>query len=164
MNCPYLLSFALSLAMIGEHYPTQTERLRIIYELSLNRCIEHSCHVETATPGKVEVSLEEEEPTFLSGYGLVEVHAGSLAYQLRFNLSQVSKKNRVDRSLTIGFSGRTGTLTGKQLTWGEKSFSDKTWSAFKRASVAGAAYSENDESVTPTLTVLDVKNSRGTHH
>ena len=163
MNCPNLLPFALFLAMLGVHYPTQTERLRILYELSLTICIKHSCHVETATRSEVEVSLEEEEPTFLSGYSPVEVHAGSLAYQLRFNLSQVSKKNRVHRSLTIGFSGRTGTLTGKQLTWGEKSFSDKTWSAFKTASVSGAAYSENDESVTPTLIVLDVKTSQSTH-
>ena len=143
--------------MVGAHHPTKTERLRIAYELTLSRCIEHSCRVETATRSEVEVSLEKEEPTFLSGYSPVEVHAGSIAYQLRFNLSQVSKKNRVERSLTVGFSGRTGTLTGKQLTWGEKSFSNKTWSAFKTASVSGAAYSENDESVTPTVTVLDVK-------
>jgi hypothetical protein len=155
---------ALCFATVGVLYPTQIVPLRIVYELSLNRCIEHTCHVETATRSEVEVSLGEEEPTFWSGYSPVEVHAGSLAYQLRFNLSQVSKKNRVDRSLTIGFSGRTGTLTGKQLTWGEKSFTDKTWSAFKTASVSGAAYSENEESVTPTLTVLDVKTSESTRH
>ena len=107
----------------------------------------------------MQVSLEEEDATFLSGYVPVEIHAGSLAYQLRFDLSRVSKKTRVERSLTIGFSGRTGTLTGKQLTWGEKSFSDKRWSAFKMASVSGTAYFENDESVTPTLTVLDVEPS-----
>jgi hypothetical protein len=68
----------------------------------------------------------------------------------------VSEKNLVKRNLTIGFSGRTGTLTGKQLTWGEKSYKHKTWSEFKNASASGTAYSENDESVTPTLTVLDV--------
>jgi hypothetical protein len=56
-----------------------------------------------------------------------------------------------------------GTLNGKQLTWGEKSFSHERWSAFKMASVSGTSYSENDESVTPTLTVLDVKSASGTH-
>jgi hypothetical protein len=156
MNCPSLLPFALFFAMVGMPYPTQTEQLRIVYELSLNRCREHSCHAETATRNEVQVTLKEEDPTFLSGYVPIEVHAGSLAYQLRFDLRRVSKKNRIERSLTIGFSGRTGTLTGKQFTWGEKIFSDKTWSAFKMASVSGAAYSENDELVTPTLTVLAV--------
>jgi hypothetical protein len=163
MNCPYLLPLALFFAMVEMSYPTQTEQLRIDYELSLNRCKEHSCHVEIAARTEVKVSLEEEDPSFLSGYVPVEIHAGSLAYQLRFNLSRLSKKNRVDRSLTIGFSGRTGTLTGKQRTWGEKSFSDTKWSAFKMASVSGIAYSENEESVTPTLTVLDVGTSQGTH-
>jgi len=140
MKHPYLLPFALFFAIGGAPCPAQTEQLRIVYELSLNRCREHFCHVEAATRSEVQVSLEEEDPTFLSGYVPVEIHAGSLAYQLRFNLSRVSKKSRVERSLTIGFSGRTGTLTGKQLTWGEKSFSDKRWSAFKMASVSGTAY------------------------
>ncbi len=135
----------------------------IVYELSLNRCREHSCHAETATRSELQVSLEE-EPNFLTNYVPVEVHVGNLAYQLRFNLRRVSKKNQVERSLMIGFSGRVGTLTGKQLTWGEKTFSHGTWSAFKMASVSGAAYSENDESVTPTLTVLDVELSAATHH
>jgi hypothetical protein len=156
MNWPHWLPFALFLAMVTLPCPTHTERLRIVYKLSLNRCRGNSCHAETATRSEVQVSLGEEEPSFLSGYTPAEVHAGSLAYQLRFDLRQVSKENRVERSLTIGFSGRTGTLTGKQLTWGEKSFSDKKWSAFKTASVSGAAYSENGESVTPTLTVLEV--------
>ena len=143
-------------------YPTQTENLRIAYELSLSRCREHSCRSETATRGDVQVSLEEEEANFLSGYSPVEVHVGNLAYQLRFNLSRVSENKRVKRSLTMGFSGRTVTLTGKQLTWGEKSYSDKTWSALKNVAVSGTVYSENDESITPTLTVLDVSlvNSR----
>jgi hypothetical protein len=61
------------------------------------------------------------------------------------------------------YSPRMGTLTGKQLTLGEKSFSHEKWSAFKMAMVSGAAYSKNDESVTPTLTVLDVEFSQGTH-
>jgi hypothetical protein len=163
MNCPSWLSFALFLAMIGAPQPAKTEQLRVVYELSLNRCKEHSCHAQTATRDEVQVTLEEEDPTFLTGYAPVEVHAGSLAYQLRFDLRRVSKKSRIERNLTIGFSGRIGTLTGKQLTWGEKSFSDKRWSEFKMASVSGAAYSENDESVTPTLTVLDVETSRGAH-
>jgi hypothetical protein len=111
----------------------------------------------------VQVTLEEEEPNFLTNYVPIEVHVGSLAYQLRFNLRRVSKKNQTERSLTIGFSGRMGTLTGKQLTWGEKGFSHERWSAFKMASVSGTSYSENDESVTPTLTVLDVESSSGTH-
>jgi hypothetical protein len=104
----------------------------------------------------------EEEPNFLTNYVPVEVRVGSLAYQLRFNMHRVSKKNQVERSLTIGFSGRMGALTGKQLTWGEKSFCHEKWSAFKMASVSGAAYSKNDE-ITPTLTVLDVEFSQGTH-
>jgi hypothetical protein len=156
MNRPNLLSFPLFFAMVGMPSPTQTEHLRISYELSLNRCKEHSCHAVTAARSEVEVSLEEEDANFLSGYSPVEIHAGSLAYQLRFNLSRVPEKNLVKRNLTIGFSGRTGTLTGKQLTWGEKSYKHKTWSEFKNASASGTAYSENDESVTPTLTVLDV--------
>ena len=163
MNCPSLLHLALSFAIVGAAYPSRTEQVGIVYQLSLNRCREHSCHAEIAARSEVQVTLEEEDPTFLSGYVPVEVHAGSLSYQLRFSLRRVSEKNRVERSLTIGFSGRTGTLTGKQLTWGEKSFSDKKWPALKMASVSGAAYSENDESVTPTLTVLDIRTSQDTH-
>jgi hypothetical protein len=136
--------------------PTQSEPLRIVYELSLNRCKEHSCHLETATRREVQVTLEEEEPNFVTNYVPIELHVGSLAYQLRFDLRRVSRTNHTETSLTIGFSGRMGTLPGKQLTWGEKSFSHGTWSEFKMASVSGAAYSETDESVTPTLTVLDV--------
>jgi|SRR5580658_10725034 hypothetical protein len=162
MNRPSLLPFALFFAMVGVPYPTQSEPLRIVYELSLNRCREHSCHAETAIRSEVQVSLEEEEPNFLTNYVPVEVNVGSLAYQLRFNLRRVSKKNHVERSLLLGFSGRTGTLTGKQLTWGEKGFSHERWSEFKMASVSGTAYSENGESVTPTLTVLSVESSPGT--
>ena len=44
----------------------------------------------------------------------------------------------------------------------EKNFTGMAWSALKTASVSGAAYSENDESVTPTLTVLDIKTSQST--
>ena len=163
MNRPSLLPFALLFAMVGVPYPPQSEPLRIVYELSLNRCREHSCHAETAARSEVQVTLEEEEPNFLTNYVPIEVRVGSLAYQLRFNLRRVSKKNQVERSLMIGFSGRMGTLTGKQLTWGEKSFSHERWSAFKMASVSGTSYSENDESVTPTLTVLDVESLSGTH-
>ncbi|MGC0774136.1 MAG: hypothetical protein WB543_14480, partial [Candidatus Acidiferrum sp.] len=158
-----LLPFALLFAMAGVHYPPQSEPLRVVYELSLNRCREHSCHAETATRSEVQVTLEEEEPNFLTNYVPIEVHVGGLTYQLRFNLRRVSKKNQIERSLTIGFSGRMGTLTGKQLTWGEKSFSHERWSAFKMASVSGTSYSENDESVTPTLTVLDVECSSAAH-
>jgi hypothetical protein len=156
MNQHSWLAFPLFLAVMGMPYPTQTENLRIAYELSLSRCRGHSCHSETATRGDVQVSLEEEEADFLSGYTPVEVHVGNLAYQLRFNLSRGSENKRVKRSLTMGFSGRTVTLTGKQLTWGEKNYTDKTWSAFKNVAVSGTVYSENDESITPTLTVLDV--------
>jgi len=164
MNRPSLLPLALLFAMVGVPHPTRSEPLRIVYELSLNRCRDHSCHAETATRSEVQVTLEEEEPNFLTNYVPVEMRVGSLAYQLRFNLRRVSKKNQAERSLTIGFSGRMGTLTGEQLTWGEKSFSHERWSAFRMASVSGAAYSENDELVTPTLTVLDVESPRGTHH
>jgi len=156
MNRLSLLPLTLLYAIVGVH-PTQTEPLRIAYELSLNKCREHSCHAETATRSEVQVTLEEEEPNFLTNYVPIELHVGSLAYQLRFNLRRVLKTNQTERSLTIGFSGRMGTLTGKQLTWGEKSFSKEKWSAFKMASVSGTSYSENEESVTPTLTVLDVE-------
>ena len=157
MNRLSLLPFTLLFAMVGFSSPTETEPLRITYELSLNRCREHSCHAETASRSEVQVTLEEEEPNFLTNYVPIEVHVGSLAYQLRFNLRRVSKKNQIERTLTIGFSGRMGTLTGHQLTWGEKSFKHEMWSAFKMASVSGAAYSENGESVTPTLMVRDVE-------
>jgi hypothetical protein len=157
MNRLSLLPLTLLFAMVGVPPPTQTEPLRIAYELSLYRCREHSCHAETATRSEVQVTLEEEEPNFLTNYVPIEVHVGSLAYQLRFNLRKVSMKNQIERSLTIGFSGQMETLTGKQLTWGEKSFSHERWSAFKMASVSGTSYSENGESVTPTLTVLSVE-------
>jgi hypothetical protein len=163
MNSYSLLPYALLLATVGVPYPAHSEPLRIVYELSLNRCREHSCHVETAARSELQVILKEEEPNFLTNYIPVEVHVGSLAYQLRFNLRRVFKKNQVERSLTIGFSGRMGTLIGKQLTWGEKSFTHEVWSAFKMASVSGAAYPENDESVTPTLRVIEVETSQGAH-
>jgi hypothetical protein len=162
MNRRFLLPFALLFTMIGESHPAQSEPLRIVYELTLNRCREHSCHAEIATRSEVPVTLAEEGPNFLTNYVPVEVHAGSLAYQLRFDLRRVSKNGQVERSLTMGFSGRLGTLTGKQLTWAEKSFRHEMWGAFKMASASGPAYPENDTSVTPTLTVLEVStvNSR----
>ena len=86
----------------------------------------------------------------------MEEHAGSLTYQLRFNLSRLSKGNKVERKLGIGFSGRVGTLSGKQLTWSEKEFSGKGWSDFKMKSASGTAYSEGPETITPTLKVLQV--------
>jgi hypothetical protein len=118
MNHSNLLSLLLFLAIVGVSSPTQAEHLCIRYELSLNRWKEHSCHGETASRSEVQVSLEEEDANFLSGFSPVEIHAGSLAYQLRFDLRRVSEKHLVKRRLTIGSSGRTGTLTGKQLTWG----------------------------------------------
>jgi hypothetical protein len=161
MNRLSLLPLTLLFAMVGAPSPTQTEPLRIAYELSLNRCSGHSCHPEIATRNEVQVTLEEEESNFLTVYVPIEVRVGSLAYQLRFDLRRVSKKNQVERSLTMGFSGRMTTLTGKQLTWGEKSFKNEKWDAFKMASVSGNSYSENDESVTPTLTVLRVESLPG---
>ena len=106
MNHTSLLPFALLFAIVGVPHPNQTQPLRIAYELTLNRCREHSCHAETATRSEVSVTLEEEEPDFLTNYVPIEVHAGSLAYQLRFDLRRVSKKNQVERSLMMGFSGR----------------------------------------------------------
>ncbi len=163
MNRLSLSTTVLLFAIAGAPFPTQTEPVRIAYELTLNRCKDHSCHIETATRSEVQVTLEEEEPNFLTNYVPIEVHVSSLAYQLRFNLRRVSKKNQVERSLTIGFSGRIGTLSGHQLTWGEKSFRSEKWSTFKMASVSGSSYSENDESVTPTLTVLEIENSSAPH-
>jgi hypothetical protein len=162
MNRSNLLSLPLFLAMGCVPSATQTEHLRISYELFLKRCKGHSCRAVTAARSDVEVLLEEEAANFLSGYSPVEIHAGSLAYQLRFHLRRTSEKNLVQRNLTIGFYSRTGTLIGKQVTWGEKSYKHKTWSEFKNASASGTAYSESDELVTPTLTVLEVSaaNSR----
>jgi hypothetical protein len=133
--------------------PSGVEEVRVAYELLLNKCKGDSCHSETVARGDAHVSLEEENPTFFSGYTPIEVRAGSLVYQLRFNLSRVSKRNGVERKLMIGFSGRTGALTGKQLTWSEKNFTGRDWSSFKMKSISGAAYSEGEEAVTPTLTV-----------
>jgi hypothetical protein len=136
--------------------PGQTEQVKIDYELLLNKCKGDSCHSETAARGEAYVSLEAEDPSFSWGYTPMEEHAGSLVYQLRFDLSRVSKGNKVERKLAIGFSGRVGALTGKQLTWSEKEFSGKDWGAFRMKSTSGIAYSEGEETITPTLKVLQV--------
>ncbi len=54
MKHAYVLPFALFFALADAPCPAQTEQLRIVYELSLNRCREHSCHVEAATRSEVQ--------------------------------------------------------------------------------------------------------------
>jgi hypothetical protein len=133
------------------------EEVKLDYELLLNRCKENSCHSETGARGELYIFLEEEDPTNSWGYSAVEQQAGSLAYQLRFNVSRELKEKNIVRKLTIGLSGRIGTLRGKQLTWGEKEFVGKTWNDFKMASASGTTYSEAGETITPTLKVLQVR-------
>jgi hypothetical protein len=73
----------------------------------------------------------EEEPNFLTNYVPVEVRVGSLAYQLRFNMHRVSKKNQVERSLTIGFSGRMGALTGNNSLGARKASATRSGAHLK---------------------------------
>src|SRR6266404_9184114 len=136
--------------------PSKAEKVEIDYELVLNRCKANLCQSESAAHGHVYVSLEEEDPSFAWGYSPVEENVGSVAYQLRFNLSRVSSGKHVKRNLMIGFSARRGALTGKQVTWSEKKFNGKDWGSFTKASTSGAAYSDKQETITPTLQVLRV--------
>ena len=154
IRCLILIAFA---AITAASPPGQRGDVKFDYELLLNQCKGKSCRTETAARGEAVVSLAEEDPTFHVGYTPIEVHAGNLAYQLRFDVSQVTGRNKIERKLQIGFSGRVGTLTGKQLTWSEKGFSGKNWSDFKMKSISGTPYSEGGETVTPTLTILEVQ-------
>jgi hypothetical protein len=135
---------------------SKAEKLKVDYELVLNRCKGNLCHSETAAHGRAYVTLEEEDPTFAWGYTPVEEKVGSIAYDLRFHLSRESNGKKIKRNLVIGFSARKGTLTGKQVSWSEKNFSGSNWQAFKMTSTSGAAYSEEQETITPTLQVLQV--------
>jgi hypothetical protein len=135
---------------------SKAEKLKVDYELVLNRCKGDSCHSESAAHGRVYVSLEEEDPTFAVGYTPVEEKVGGVAYQLRFHLSRESNGKKIKRYLTIGFSARKGTLTGKQVSWSEKSFSGSNWQAFTMTSTSGDAYSEEQEIITPILQILQV--------
>jgi hypothetical protein len=154
IRCLVLIALA---AITAASPPAQRGDVKFDYELLLNKCKGKSCRTETAARGEAVVSLAEEDPTFYSGYTPIEVHAGSLAFQLRFDISQVTTRNKVERKLQIGFSGRVGTLTGKQLTWNEKGFSGKNWGDFKMKSISGTPYSEGGETVTPTLRILEVQ-------
>ncbi len=156
IRCLILIAFA---AITAASPSGQRGDVKFDYELLLNKCKGKSCRTETASRGEAVVSLAEEDPTFYSGYTPIEVHAGNLAYQLRFDISQVARRNKVERKLQIGFSGRVGTLTGKQLTWSEKGFSAKNWSDFKMKSIPVTPYSEGGETLTPTLTILEVRAS-----
>jgi hypothetical protein len=151
-----LLTLAL-VPVIGPVVPSSDpEEVKLDYELLLNRCIGDSCHSESAAHGEVYIFLEQEDPAYSQGYSAVEQEAGSLAYQLRFNVSRVLKEKKVERKLDIGFSGRIGSLRGKQLTWSQKEFVGKNWDAFKMASTSGAAYPEKEETIMPTLKVIQV--------
>jgi predicted CxxxxCH...CXXCH cytochrome family protein len=135
---------------------SKVEKVKVDYELVLNRCMANSCHSESAAHGQAYVSLEEEDPTFAWGYTPVEENVGSVAYQLRFHLSRNSNGKTNKKTLVIGFSARVGTLTGKQVSWSEKKFSGKDWPAFAMTSTSGASYSDEQETITPTLQVLQV--------
>lgn len=152
----------LLLASVGPAAPqkagiAKTEEVRLGYELILTKCRGSFCHSDSVAKGEVHLSLEEEDASFAWGYDAVEVHGGNLAYQLRFKASRASKEKGVERALDIGFSGRTGTLSGKQLTWAQKTSTDKRWETSPTMSVSGKAYSEGDETITPTLHVTVLK-------
>jgi hypothetical protein len=135
----------------------KTEGVKLTYDLMLSKCKDKSCHSESAGHADVYINLTAEDPTYSWGYETMQEHAGSLEYQLRFNVSRKHEENQFERNLVIGFSGRVETLLGKQLTWAEKKFSGKNWETFKMASVEGTSYSQDDETITPTLRVLQVK-------
>jgi len=133
-----------------------TEKLKVDYELRLNRCKGNSCHSESAAHGQAYVSLENEDPSFSWGYTPVEEKVGSVAYQLRFHLSRVTNEKKNETYLVVGFSARKGTLSGKQVSWSERKFSGHNWDAFRMKSTSGTAYPEGQETIAPTLEVLKV--------
>ena len=133
-----------------------SEKLKVDFELKLNRCKGNSCHSESAAHGQAYVSLQNEDPSFAWGYTPVEEKIGSAAYQLRFHLSRVTNEKTNEWYLVVGFSAREGTLTGQQVSWSEKKFSGHNWDAFRMASVSGRPYREGEETLAPTLEVLKV--------
>jgi hypothetical protein len=132
---------------------TGTEGVKLSYQLILTKCRGSSCHSETAAKGEVDLSLELEDPSFLYDYKATEAHAGDMAYQFRFEAWHALKGQAYARALQIGFSGRIGTLSGRQVAWAEKSFKAKEWKALPSMSVSGDSYSEGGETITPTLQV-----------
>jgi hypothetical protein len=127
------------------------------YQLILTKCRGTSCHSGTAARGEVHLSLEPEDTSFLYDYKATEEHAGGMAYQFRFEAWHALKGQAYGRALRIGFSGRIGTLSGRQLAWAEKSFQAKEWKALSSMSVSGDSYSEGDERITPSLQVSVLK-------
>lgn len=137
--------------------PDETEKVNVRYELAFNRCRGESCNQEIVAQGETLVSLYQEDASSgFVGYTPVELHVGSLAYQLRFDVSRELKQRKA-RHLMLGFSGRVGTLTGKQVTWAENSFTGNTWGDFDKSSIAGNEYSEEDEKITPTLRLINIR-------
>lgn len=140
--------------------PHDTEEEKLRYELHLSRCRGNSCHDEIVSQGELLVPMDQEDVSSgFVGYTPVELHVASIAYQLRFDVSRELKQNQ-PKHLMIGFSGRVGSLTGKQVTWAEKSFTGKSWNEFDGASVSGNEYSEEEERTTPTLRMVIVRTSQ----
>lgn len=152
----YRLMVAGEEAVPGSVDTPEKEELRLAYELILTMCRGSVCHDDSATRGEVHVTLESED-SFLWGYTALEQHAGSSAYQLRFEAQHELRGQAYGRAIGLGFSGRIGELTGKQLTWAEKKFFAKKWGLFPAMSVAGTPYPEGEETVAPTLQVSFLK-------
>jgi hypothetical protein len=130
----------------------EKEQVRLTYDLILNHCKEDNCNTDTGH-GEVIVNLEPEDKTFLWGYAADEQFVGFISYQLRFEAKRIHDQRGTKRVLIIGFSGRRGAPSYEQVTFGEKSFTGKTWKALPAMHVQGNSYFKNDEQVTPTLTV-----------
>lgn len=135
----------------------KAEEVRLGYKLTLTKCKGTCCHTDSVANGETQLSLYYEGPSFYWGYDSLEQRAGSLIYQPWFKVSRASKGNRFERALAVGFVGREGTMSGTQVTSGEKIFIRKKWEAFPTVSVSGKSYSEGDETITPTLRVTVLK-------
>ena len=162
---PLLFSILALFPIFGTPFPQgdakkfgyRTEGVKVSYTLLLNKCTATSCHLENAGQADAYINLEAEDSTFSWGYGTMDEHSGNVEYQLRFHVSRTLKDKQFERSLVVGFSGRIGTLTGKQVTWSEKRFRGKNWDSFKMSSVSGTPYPENGETITPTLQVRQIE-------
>lgn len=162
---PLLISILILLPIFGTPFPQgdgkkfgyRTEGVKVSYTLLLNRCIASSCHVENAGQADAYINLTAEGRGFSWGYGTMDEHSGNVEYQLRFTVSRTLKDKQFERSLVVGFSGRIGTLSGKQVTWSERAFRGKNWDSFKMSSVSGTSYPEDGETITPTLQVRQIE-------
>jgi hypothetical protein len=141
----------------GKKFGYRTEGVKVSYTLLLDKCTATSCHLENAGQADAYINLTAEDSTFSWGYGTMDEHSGNVEYQLRFKVSRTLKDKQFERSFVVGFSGRIGTLTGKQVTWPEKGFRGKNWDSFKMSSVSGPSYPEDGETITPTLQVRQIE-------